>query len=172
MLNRVPRRLRFTLLLLFTTKRKKLIGRSLAVAVALITLSLAFFSFHLILGHFNQTLSIGSRGTVETVGVGAYWDSSCNYAVSWLDWGTVGPGSIKNISIYLRNEGNYAVRLSMFADNWYPSDASSYMALSWDYAGQTVDPQDVVQTTLALSTSSGVEGITDFSFDIIMGING
>ncbi|MDH5596286.1 MAG: hypothetical protein OEY40_06195 [Candidatus Bathyarchaeota archaeon] len=171
LLNRVPRRLRFTLLL-FATKRKKFIGRSLTVAVALITLSLAFFSFHSILGQFNQTLSIGSRGIVKTEGVGVYWDSSCSNAVSWLDWGTIEPGSTKNVSIYLRNEGNYAVSLSMFADNWYPSDASSYMALSWDYAGQTVDPQDVVQTTLALSTSSGIEGITDFSFDIIMRVSG
>jgi hypothetical protein len=170
-LNRAPRRLRFTLLL-STAKKKKFIGKSLTVAITLLTLSLAFFSFHTILGQFSQTLSIGSRGTVKTEGVGVYEDSSCSSAVSWVDWGTVEPGSTKNVSIYLRNEGNYAVTLFMFADNWYPSDASSYMALSWDYADQAVDPQEVVQTTLALSTSSGVEGITDFSFDIIMGVGG
>jgi hypothetical protein len=79
---------------------------------------------------------------------------------------------MRNVTIYIRNEGNGAVSLFMFADNWYPSDASNYMALSWDYAGQTVDPQEVVQTTLTLSASSGLDGITDFSFDIIMGVSG
>ena len=149
-----------------------MIKRLLVVAVVLITLSLAFFAFHSILGQLNQTLSIGSRGTVKAVGVGVYWDSSCSSAVSFVDWGTVEPGSTKNVSIYLRNEGNWVVSLFMFADNWYPSDASNYMVLSWDYAGQAVDPQEVVQTTLTLSASSGIEGITDFSFDIIMGVSG
>ena len=153
-----------------------MIRRLLVVAAALITLSLSFFVFHSILGQFNQTLSIGSRGTVKIVGdgvyVGVYWDSSCSSAVSFVDWGTVEPGSMRNVTIYIRNEGNWVVSLFMFADNWSPSDASNYMALSWDYAGQTIDPQEVVQTTLTLSASSAIEGITDFSFDIIMGVSG
>ena len=149
-----------------------MIRRLLVVAAALITLSLSFFVFHSILGQLNQTLSIGSRGTVKAVGVGVYWDSSCSSAVSFVDWGTVEPGSMRNVTIYIRNEGNWAVSLFMFADNWSPTDASNYMVLSWDYAGQAVDPQEVVQTTLTLSASSGIEGITDFSFDIIMGVSG
>ncbi len=172
LLNRIPRRFRFVFFLLFVKERKKLIGRLLTLAAALITLSLSFFVFHSILGQLNQTLSIGSRGTVKAVGVGVYWDSSCSSAVSFVDWGTVEPGSMRNVTIYIRNEGNGAVSLFMFADNWSPSDASNYMVLSWDYAGQTMDPQEVVQTTLTLSTSSGLEGITDFSFDIIMGVSG
>lgn len=149
-----------------------MIRRPLVLAAALIAFSLAFFSLHSILGQFNQTLSIGSRGNVEAVGVGVYWDSACSSAVSWVEWGTVEPGSKKNVTIYVRNEGNDAVILSIFADNWNPSNASNYMTLSWDYAGQTIDPQKVVQTTLTLSTSSGVEGITGFSFDIIIGVSG
>lgn len=149
-----------------------MIRRSLVVAAVLVTLSLAFFYFHLILAESNQTLSIGSRGTIKTLGVGVYWDSSCSNAVSFVDWGAVEPGLTKNVILYLRNEGNDALTLFMFADNWNPSDASNYMTLSWDYAGQNVDPQEVVQTTLALSTSSGIEGITDFSFDIIIGVSG
>jgi len=152
-------------------EKKKMITRPLAVATLLITLSLAFFSFHSILGQFNQTLSIGSRGTVKAEGVGVYWDSSCSNALSFVDWGTVEPGSAKNVTIYLRNEGNDAVSLFISADNWSPSDLSNYMVLSWDYAGQTVDPQEVIQTTLTLSTSFGIEGITDFSFDIIIGVS-
>jgi len=169
---KVPRRIRFAFLLLFAKERKKLIGRPLTLAAVLIVLILVFFSFSSLLGEFNQTLSIGSKGTVRTVGVGVYWNSNCSSAVSWVDWGTVEPGSTKNVSIYLRNEGNDDVSLFVVADNWYPPDASNYMTLSWDYADQTIDPQEVVQATLTLSTSSGMEGITDFSFDIIIGVIG
>ncbi len=115
--------------------------------------------------------SIGSRGTIKTVGVGVYEDSGCSSAVSFVDWGTVDPGSLKNVTMYLMNEGNVAVTLFMYADKWYPSDVSNYMTLSWDYDGQPVDPQEVVEITLTLSTSPVIEGITDFSFDIFIGVN-
>jgi len=105
------------------------------------------------------------------VGVGVYWDNNCGNTVSFVDWGIVEPGSVKNVVVYVRNEGNSPVSLSMFGDNWNPSEASNYMTLSWDYASQTVDPQEVVQTTLTLSTSPSIEGITNFSFDIIIGVN-
>lgn len=168
MLNKVPRRIRLALFLLFAKERKKLTTRLLTVALALTTLSLTLFSFHSILGQANQALSIGSQGTIETVGVGVYWDNNCSNRVSSVEWGTVEPGSIKNVAIYVRNEGNFPVHLFMLPDNWNPPEASNYMALSWDYASQTVNPKEVVQTTLTLSTSSGIEGITNFSFDIII----
>jgi len=42
------------------------------------------------------------------------------------------------------------------------------MALSWDYADQPIDPQEIVPITLTLTTSPDIEGITNFSFDIII----
>jgi len=172
-LNKVSRRVRFAFSLLFATReRKKLIGRLLTVVTALITLSLAFLSFHSILGQFNQ-LSIGTGGTITTPeGVGVYWDSDCNSDVSFVDWGTVEPGSTKNVTIYIRNEGNDAVSLSIHAGKWNPVEASNYMTFSSDCVNQTVNPKEVVQTTLTLSTSLGIEGITDFSFDIVIDVSG
>jgi len=168
-LNKVSRRIRFASSLLLATKeRKKLIGRLLTVVTALITLSLAFLSFHSILGQFNQ-LSIGTGGTIKAPPmIGVYWDSSGSSNVSSVDWGTIEPGSTKNHTIYLKNEGNDAVSLFIFASNWKPSNASNYMNFSCDYGSQTVDPQEVVQITLTLSTFSSIEGIADFSFDIII----
>jgi len=153
-------------------KEKKINRKLLVVIIALVALSLTFFSFHSIVGQFNQTLSIGSGGTIKTMGVGVYWDSNCSSAVSWIEWGTVEPGLTRNVTVYLRNEGNEAANLFMFPDNWNPPEASNYMTLSWDYAGNSVDPQEIVQTTLRLSTSPGIEGITNFNFDIIIGATG
>lgn len=150
-------------------EKKRSIERLLIVVTALITLSLAFLSFHSILGQINQTVSIGSQGTIETPPeIGVYWDINCSSPVVSVDWGTVEPGSMENHTIYLENKGNDAVSLRLFASNWSPSNASNYMTLSCDFAGQTVDAQEVVQILLTLSTSSGIEGIVDFSFDIII----
>jgi len=170
-LNRVPRRVRFVLFLLFRKEGRKLIGRLLTLALVLLTLSLAFFSFSSIFGRLNPTLFIGSEGTIETVGIRVYSDSSCSKAVNFVRWGTLEPGSKKNFTVYVRNEVDYAVSLFMFPDDWYPFDASNYISLDWDYAGQTVNPQEVIQTTLTLSISPDIEGITNFNFDIVMGVS-
>jgi len=56
----------------------------------------------------------------------------------------------------------------MATSNWSPSNASSFMALSWDYGGQTLNVDEVIQVKLTLSVSASIEGITDFSFDIVI----
>ena len=139
--------------------------------MVVVTLSVAFFSFGAILGGLSQTLTIGSRGTIQAIGVGVYGDISCSSSVPSVDWGTVEPGSTKNLTIYIRNEGNVAVTLLVYADNWNPPDASNYMTFSSDYAEQPIDPQEVVQATLNLSTSPAIEGITNFSFNILISVN-
>jgi len=131
-------------------------------------LFIVFLSFHAILGQSYTALSIGSQGTVKATGVGVYLDSSGSNAVSFVDWGIIEPGAAKNITVYVRNEGNGVITLILGTDNWTPSNVSNYMALSWDYADQLIDPQEVVQITLALLTSPDIEGITNFSFDIII----
>jgi len=148
-------------------ERKKLTW-GLTIAAMVTILSMAFLSFHAILGQSYTTFSIGSQGTVKATGVGVYLDSSCSNAVPFVDWGTIEPGSTKNVTVYVRNEGNGVVTLFLGTENWTPSNASNYMALSWDYAGQPIVPQEVVQITLTLSTSPDIEGITNFGFDIII----
>jgi len=46
------------------------------------------------------------------------------------------------------------------------------MGLSWNYDGRVLNPTELVEITLTLSVSSDVENIVDFSFDIIIGVNG
>jgi len=149
-------------------KERKKLTWGLTIATIVTILSIAFLSFHAILGQSYTRLSIGNQGTVKATGVGVYLDPSCNNATSLIDWGIIEPNSAKNITLYIRNEGNIAVTLLLSADNWAPLNASNYMTLSWDYAGQPIDPQDVVQITLTLSISPDIEGITEFSFDVII----
>lgn len=112
---------------------------------------------------------IGSHGNLRVDGVGVYQDANCSAAVEYLDWGTLEPGSTKNITLYVRNEGNNAAALFLATDNWSPVNASSYMALSWNYNGRMLSPKENIGIVLTLSVSSAVVNIVDFSFDVIIG---
>jgi hypothetical protein len=111
---------------------------------------------------------VPSVGTVKTVGVGTFWDINCTSRVTEIDWGLVEPGQHVNATIYLKNEGNAPITLSINTENWSPSNATNYITLSWDYAGQTVDPRTVVKVNLTLAVSLDVTGITNFTFGIVI----
>jgi len=85
-----------------------------------------------------------------------------------IDWGLVEPDSVENVTVYIRNEGNAVVSLSLNTTNWNPSNASDFIMLGWGYSGQAVSPNDVVKVTLYLSVSPSIEGISTFSFDIVI----
>ena len=121
-----------------------------------------------VMGTLLGQVTLPNLGTVKTTGVGVYWDSGCSNSVTSVNWGTVAPGSTNDVTVYIKNEGNAAETLSSTAENWNPSIASTYMTLTWDYAGQVIDVGEVVQVTLSLSVSDTIEGITSFSFDIVI----
>ena len=121
-----------------------------------------------VMGTLLGQVTLPNLGTVKTTGVGVYWNSSCSNSVTSVNWGTVAPGSTNDVTVYIKNEGNAAETLSSTAENWNPSIASTYMTLTWDYAGQVIDVGEVVQVTLSLTVSDTIEGITSFSFDIVI----
>ncbi len=118
----------------------------------------------------SRTVTTG--GSVKGIGVGVYWDSGCTNSVSSINWGLLDPGSDKTVTVYVRNEGNSVTTLSKATQNWDPSTASSYMTLNWNYAGQTLNVNQVLQTKLTLIVSSAISGITSFSFDITITATG
>jgi hypothetical protein len=106
------------------------------------------------------------------VGVGVYWDANCSSPVYSLDWGLLEPGSEKNIATIIRNEGDAPSSLFLNTTNWSPIEASNYITLSWDYDGHILYPNQTTTVTLTLSIDPITEGIKDFTFDIIIGVNG
>jgi hypothetical protein len=92
--------------------------------------------------------------------------------VSSISWGALDPGSNVNKTVYIRNEGNSAVTLALSTSNWNPSTASNYLTLTWNYGGQTINVNSVVQVKFTLSASSSTTGITSFTFDIVITATG
>jgi len=138
-----------------------------AIIFLLVVLGMITFN-GTIKGLLTKTLALPSQGAVKAIGIGVYWDRSCSSKVSSIDWGTAEVGSVKTVTVYIRNEGNAAITLSINTTNWSPSTASKYISLSWNYDGQPIDPNQVIQVTLTLSVSSSITGISSFSFDIVM----
>jgi hypothetical protein len=146
--------------------RQRIAFKPLAVLLSIVALTV------LASGFTQSSVRIVGRGTVKAVGVGVFWDSNCTNTASFIDWGMVEPGSMNNVTVYVRNEGNVAANITLATDNWNPSNASDYLALSWNYDGRQLNPQEVVQVTLTLTVSSSVQGIESFSFDIIISVSG
>jgi len=114
----------------------------------------------------NKTIS--STGLVKAVDIGIYWDSGLMNRVSSIDWGVLEPDSTKNVTVYIRNEGNAPVSLTMNTSNWNPSNATTYISLTWNYLSQNISVSQTVQVTFTLMVTANIRGISSFSFDIII----
>ena len=105
-------------------------------------------------------------GKVKTVGVAIYSDSSISDPLYSVDWGNLESGAEKSIECYIHNTGDFASLLTLETDNWSPAEATNYITLTWDYDGQTLNVDEVIQVTLTLTISENIEGIKSFFFDI------
>jgi len=140
----------------------------LVALVVLVTVASSLFLFNSILGQLVFRSTFSSYGAVKAFGVGVYWDSNCSLPVSSIDWGLVEPGLASNVTFYIRNEGNYAVTLFLEAENWDPENASDYLTLKWDYAGQIIGLDEIVGVTLSLWASPDIADVADFRFDVVI----
>jgi len=123
----------------------------------------------LVSGLIIVSQTIPNTGNVKAIGVGVYSDSACNQTVLSIQWGTLDPGESSDETVYICNEGNVAVVLSITAENWDPVSASSYMTLSWNLEqGYVLNHGESVETVLTLSVSSSISGVESFTFDIII----
>jgi hypothetical protein len=123
----------------------------------------------LVSGLLTASQTIPNTGNVKAIGVGVYSDSGCSQEVPIIQWGTLDPGETSDEPVYICNEGNVAVVLSMTTKNWDPSSASSHITFSWNLEqGYVLNPGQSVQTVLTLSVSSSISGVESFNFDIII----
>jgi len=116
----------------------------------------------------SATVTLHISANVKTVDIAAYWDSYCTNRTTAIDWGTIEPSSSKDVTIYLKNEGDVNVTLSLNTANWNPSIAYSHISLSWNYSAEKINPSGKIAVTLTLTVSPDTSGITSFSFDIII----
>ena len=124
----------------------------------------------LILNMFYPAMSASHRKspkkTVKGINVGVYSDQVCTTPVVSIHWDLLEPGATANQTVYMRNEGNSTTTLVMSLSNWNPSNASNYIDLNWDYMGQALNINQVMQVRITLLILENIQGITDFGFDL------
>jgi hypothetical protein len=115
---------------------------------------------------YETSSTISSVGTLKAIGIGVYWNESLTSRVNVIDWGFLEPATQKSFTVYIRNEGNLPLTLSVSTSNWNPPTASNYLTLTWSYAGQTINAGATIKVTLTLTVSESITGINNFNFDI------
>jgi len=134
------------------------------------TLSLSLVSQAFPAGQTSRTLS--STGSIQiqtTAGIGVYSNALGTIPLTSVSWGTLSPGGSQTFTVYIKNEGSSPTTLSpLETSNWSPQSLATthYLTLNWNYNGQPIAANAVVQITLTLSVASNIQGITTFSFDI------
>lgn len=74
-------------------------------------------------GTLVTTRTVSNSGNIRvvtpsSVQLGVYSDSCCTTALSSVSWGTLDLGTTATATIYLKNEGNVPLTLSINASNW------------------------------------------------------
>jgi hypothetical protein len=125
-----------------------------------------------------------SIGTIFTMGVEAYWDQNLTNRTTQIQWGILYPDTKTNITLYLHSISNVPTTLTLETENWNyanlagmsiaePPGRQDYMNLTWNYNNQTLNPDETVQTKLALTVTDDPtfleylirNNIATFSFD-------
>jgi len=142
-----------------------------------VILFITLIASSLILGKFSSFRLINTQGNLERPPfIGIYWDNNGTNPVQNITWGSVQPNFTINKTLYIRNEGTKKTNLTLHAENWTPSNLSSYMSLTWTYSGTPIQPTETIEVTLSLSTSADPNfvdyliayDISTFTFDIII----
>jgi len=111
---------------------------------------------------------IRNVGTIRAVGVQVYADSHLSTVLTEISWGTLNPGEVRTFNAWVKNTGNDAQKLVMWTENWVPTSAQDSIVLTWDYADGWIAAGASIPVVFTLSVDPNIDGVTGFSFDIVV----
>lgn len=114
------------------------------------------------------SMATPSHGTVKTINLKAFQDPECTIPLNVIEWGMLEPGDSYTFECYLLNDGSAPSTLTMHTENWNPTEASNYLTLTWDAENKTLQPKSPLMATFSLNVNPDIQGIEEFSFDIII----
>jgi len=117
-------------------------------------------------GLLIEDQSVSINGTLQTLNIETYEDFEATLNCSMIDFGSLSPGKASNQTIYIKNIGSEIVFLSMNVQSWEPSDAETFLLLSWNRDDHILSPGESIGATFILDVDKDVFGFSDFSFSI------
>lgn len=106
--------------------------------------------------------------STNRVDLGVFYDSACTQLGKSMNLGSISPDESVNTTLYLKNTGSSTLKLSLRTKNWNPKEANGPVALTWNLEGAELSVNQVSTATLTLSVSPTIQGITSFSFDVVI----
>ena len=139
-----------------STKTAKVI--LIALTVAALTLATTT------LAAININRDVTSSGTITTTpNISVYSDSACTQNLTGINWGSIEAGGSTSRTIFVKNTGTGTVTLSLASNNWTPSEACSYITISWNSEETQLSSGQLTSATLTLTVASSITAITTFS---------
>ena len=114
----------------------------------------------------NQTVPL--NGTINAVNLAVYSDSACTQTVTALTAGTLNPGASATQTVYVKNTGNVPETLTMTTNNWTPTNADTYLTLTWNRQTTILNAGASIQATLTLTAAANTGTLTTFSCDVTL----
>jgi hypothetical protein len=114
----------------------------------------------------SQTVPL--NGTINAINLGLYSDSNCTQTVTTLSVGALNPGGSATQTIYVKNTGNTPETLTMTINNWNPTNANTYLTLTWNRQNTILNAGQSIQATLTLTAAANTGSLTTFSCDVTL----
>ncbi len=114
----------------------------------------------------KSSKQIQAHGYIRVLGVEIWKDEALTEILGFIDWGILSAGEETTYFVWVENQGNSEIKLSMWTEAWNPTNASDWIDLSWDYDDSWIPANSSIPILFTLSVSSNIIGITNFSFDI------
>jgi hypothetical protein len=111
----------------------------------------------------SSSTTVPLSGTISTIGVDAFTDSACTIPCTSINVGNVAPGSTVTQTIYIKNPGTLAENLTMAVSNWSPSNAGSYLTLTWNRQNTPLAAGASISATFTLVAALNTGSLTTFS---------
>lgn len=113
----------------------------------------------------SNPLSVSAIEATNTIGI--YWDKDGKKPVSSVKWGVISPNQKKNVVLYVRNDGNETIILTVTPANWNPNNSSKYLEFSCYPQNSKIENGQVTSLTLTLYVKPSIKGINTFFFDLV-----
>jgi hypothetical protein len=119
---------------------------------------------------------VSSTGKIRAIGCEIWADENRTIKLQQVDWGVMSPGDIAAVTFWIQNIGNVNATLSFNVTDWkfatvipnstLPSNASSYLVLSWNYSGAVMKPFETIPVQMQLAVSPQTANISQFNSTI------
>ena len=100
--------------------------------------------------------------------IDVYSDGACTNVLSNVEWGEIEAGGESNVDVYVKNNGDTSVIISLVTENWSDSMAAANLEVSWDYNGGLIQSGEVRRVTFTLSVDPDCPELSSFGFDLIV----